>query len=52
MVIKNRKSVWYFLLGLAAVPVIVYASTPATVDYVDEKIAILQAEINQIINGR
>lgn len=41
---------WFGLLGFM-VAFAVYASNPASTDYVDAKIAILQAEINQILNG-
>jgi len=47
---RNKNTVWIFLLG-AVVSVAAYASNPASTDYVAEKIAILQAEINQILNG-
>lgn len=39
-----------FLLGALAV-FAVYAAEPASIDYVNMKIAILQAEINAIINA-
>ena len=44
------KHKWIIFLG-AIVAFTVYAANPASTDYVDEKIAILQAEINQINNG-
>lgn len=50
MKLKNKKGLWLVLLGVL-VTVTAYAATPATKEYVDEKIAILQAEITQIING-
>ena len=50
MKIKNKKGLWLILLG-AVVTLSAYAATPASTQYVDEKIAILQAEITQIING-
>lgn len=47
---KIKKDLWFVLLG-AVMTSVVYAATPATKEYVDEKIAILYAEIAQIING-
>lgn len=47
---KNKKKLGIFLLGVITA-FAAYASNPASTDYVAEKIAILQAEINQILNG-
>jgi hypothetical protein len=47
---KENKRLWITLLGLT-VAFSVYASNPALTDYVDAKIATLQAEINQILQG-
>lgn len=46
----RNKNLWFVLIGAVAT-FTVYAATPATKEYVDEKIAILQAEITAIING-
>lgn len=46
----NKKGLWFVLLGAVAT-FMAYAATPASKEYVDEKIVILQAEITQIING-
>jgi hypothetical protein len=45
-----NKRTWIFLFFLMRV-LSAYASTPASTDYVAEKIAILQAEINEITNA-
>ena len=47
---KEKKNIWIILLGLTAV-FSAHASNPASTDYVDAKIATLQAEINQITQG-
>jgi hypothetical protein len=49
-VLKNKRKIAISVLG-ALVAFAVYAANPASTDYVDAKIAILQAEINQILNG-
>ena len=48
---NTNKKLWFFLLGLTAT-FSVYASNPASTDYVDAKIAILQAEIDKITQGK
>ena len=47
---KNKIRIAISVLG-ALVAFSVYAANPASIDYVDAKIAILQAEINQILQG-
>ena len=47
----RNKNLWFVLLLGAVATFTVYAAAPATKEYVDEKIAILQAEITAIING-
>ena len=50
---KHKKEVLIVLLGLTAAfsaYALSQVSNPASTDYVDAKIAILQAEINQIID--
>lgn len=49
MKIKGKKK-WLLLFGGVFIAFSVYAATPASKAYLDSKMAVIQAEINEISN--